>query len=522
MGTVSKQWRALRRLTVITVVVGLLAALGGVAAFVPPASAAPSGSLNVLQNASFEGSWPGLDPATNTSDAADENMMDAIYGGLFEQGANNTIVPSLAQSYAFSDGGLTFTIKLRPNVTFTDGTPFNAAAVVFNINRDLEPQYGCLCDSSFPVSSIVADGPLTVVMHLKEVFAPIVSAFLGNAPNWIASPTALSKMGESAFSLAPVGAGPFEVVSDKLSSVLQLKANPTYWQKGFPKLQNLTFTSVGSDESAYEAIQAGQGQAYLDFSTVSLVAQAKTKMTVTTIPAALGPYVVQLNTGAAPFNNLVAREALYYATNPDPINKALVGGLGTNSESPSGPGDLFYFPTVPGYRTYNLAKAQALVKQLGGMTINLITSSAGIGTQLATALKSEWAAAGITANIDADQLPALVAAFHTGNFQAALQTAGGYDTAIGNGMALRYASTAPFTGVKDPKLDKLINEGVGTLSTPARRVIYKKIAQYLSDNAYSPFLFNVPTFNLSAKGVSGPGLTTNSFFVLWEDVTASS
>jgi peptide/nickel transport system substrate-binding protein len=68
----------------------------------------------------------------------------------------------------------------------------------------------------------------------------------------------------------------------------------------------------------------------------------------------------------------------------------------------------------------------------------------------------------------------------------------------------------------------LINEGVGTLNTSARRVIYKKIAQYISDHAYSPFLFNVPTFNLSAKGVSGPGLTTSNFLVNWEDVSVSS
>jgi peptide/nickel transport system substrate-binding protein len=522
MGKARRRTRTIRVAAAVALT-SLIGVFGVVAAGPPTASAATGGgSLNVLENASFEGSWAGLDPATNTNDAADENMMDAIYGGLFEQGNDNKIIPDLAAGYAFSDGGLTFTISLRPNVKFTDGTPFDAQAVVYNIERDLQPQYGCLCDSSFPVSSIVASGPLTVVMHLKQVFAPIVSAFLGSAPNWIISPTALSKMGEKAFAITPVGAGPFQVVSDKLSSVLELKANPTYWQKGLPYLSTLTFTAVGSDESAYEAIQAGQGQAYQDFSTVALVAQAKQKMTVTTIPAALGPYVVQLNTGAAPFNNIVAREALYYATDPGPINKAIEGGLGTISQSPSGPGDLFYFPTVPGYRTYNLAKATALVKQLGGLSIGLITSSAGVGVQLATALKSQWAAAGIDATIDADQLPALVSAFHSGGFQAALQTAGGYDTAIGNGMSLRYASDAPFTGVKDPQLDKLINAGVATLNTASRRAIYQQIAKYLSDNAYSPFLFNVPSFNLSAKGVSGPGLTTSNFFVLWEDVRASS
>jgi peptide/nickel transport system substrate-binding protein len=512
--------RALR--SVVVVVASLVVMAAGILASPTSAhAAARGGSLNMLENASFEGSWPGLDPATNTNDAADENMMDAIYGDLFQQGSNGKIIPDLAKSYVFSDGGLTLRIKLRPNVKFTDGTPFNASAVVFNIKRDLEPQYGCICDSSFPVSSIAAAGATTVVIQLKQVFAPIISAFLGSAPNWIISPTALAKMGEKAFAITPVGAGPFQVVSDKLSSVLQLKANPNYWEAGHPLLSTLTFTAVGSDESAYEAIQAGNAQAYQDFTTIQLLPQAKKTLTVTTIPAALGPWVVQLNTMAKPFNNIVAREALYYATNPQDINKAIEGGLGTVSQSPSGPGDLFYFPTVPGYRTYNLAKAKALVKQLGGLNISLTTTSAGSNEQVTEGLKSEWAQAGINASLSAQQLPALVSSFHSGNFQAVLQTAGGYDTAIGNGLSLRYASTAPFTGVHDPKLDKLIDAGVATLNNAKRRSIYKQIATYISDKAYSPFLFNVPSFNLTAKGVSGPGLTTSTFYVQWQDVKAS-
>ena len=503
------------------VAAGAVVSLFGSLAGGSVAQAAPNGkSLNVLENVNFEGSWPGLDPATNTNDAADLNMMNAVYGGLFELGANNQVIPDLAKGYKFTNGGKTLTINLRPGVKFTDGTPLNAQAVAFNIKRDLEPQYGCICDSSFPVKSITPQGQLDVVIQLKEVFAPIISAFSGSAPNWIISPTALSKMGEKAFALKPVGAGPFEVVSDKPSAVLQLQANPTYWQKAKPLLRNLTFTAVGSDQSAVEGIEAGDAGAYQDLTTVPLVAAAKKSLQVTTIPAALGPYVVQLNTTAAPFNNIKAREALYYATDPQPINKGLVDGLGTISQSPSGPGALFYFPTVPGYRTYNLAKAKALVAQLGGgLKVNLITSSAGIGVQIATALKSQWSQAGIDATISADELPALVSAFHSFNFQAALQSAGGYDTAIGNGMALRYASSAPFTGVKDPKLDKLINEGVSVLSPAKRRPIYRQIATYISDHAYSPFLFNVPSWNVAAKNVSGPGLTTSNFFVRWEDVT---
>ena len=63
--------------------------------------------------------------------------MTAIYGQLFELGANGKIVPDLATGYTFSPDGKTLTINLRQGVTFTDGTPFNAQAVYTNWMRDL-------------------------------------------------------------------------------------------------------------------------------------------------------------------------------------------------------------------------------------------------------------------------------------------------------------------------------------------------------------------------------------------------
>ncbi len=118
-------------------------------------------------------------------------------------------------------------------------------------------------------------------------------------PNWIASPTAVQKMGEKAFAVSPVGAGPFMVVSDTLSNELVLKKNPTYWQTGRPYLDQLTFKSVGSDEAAYEAMLADEGQVYEDMSTPQLFNRRPRAHFEVENKLGTSPYDLQLNTAVA-------------------------------------------------------------------------------------------------------------------------------------------------------------------------------------------------------------------------------
>jgi peptide/nickel transport system substrate-binding protein len=356
----------------------------------------------VLLNSGYEGAWPtGLDPATNTNGAANQDLMNSIYGNLFELGPGGKVVPDLASGYSFSDGGKTVTIKLRPGVKFTDGTPLNAAAVAFNFKRDLASP--CTCNpkgfgAPFAPVPVTTPSPTSVQLHFVAPYAPAIHAFIDGNINWIASPTALKKMGEQQFKLKPVGAGPFEVVSDTLSSEVVLARNPGYWQAGHPLLDHLTFKTVGGDEAAYEAMLAGQGQAYVDMSTPAIEQQARSHFTVTQ-QQSTSPYDLQLNTKVAPFDNKLAREAIYYATNGQAIATHLFGNQYPSTESFTGPGGLFYEPTVPGYRGYDLAKAKALVKQLGGLTVNLGTINVLVATETTEALQSEWAQAGIKATI---------------------------------------------------------------------------------------------------------------------------
>jgi peptide/nickel transport system substrate-binding protein len=474
-----------------------------------------NGSLTVLENASVLGEWPTLDPATDTSDLADANYLDAIYGTLFDQARNGSLLPDLATGYKFLDGGLGFQITLRRGVTFTDGTPLDAQAVAYNITKDLEPQYACICRPNFPVSSVTTPNSSTVVLHLSRVYAPVEYAFTGEAPNWIASPTAVQKMGEQAFGLKPVGAGPFEVVSNIPSSKLVLKRNPGYWQKGHPYLKSLTFDVIGSDESAYEGLISGQAQAYNGYTSYTSLSSLH-GVKVTALPSGAGPYNLQLNTTVSPFNNILAREAIYYATDPQAINRAITGGRGSVTQSITEPGGLYYDPKVPGYRTYDLAKAKALVKQLGGLTITLTTLRTSVSDDVVAALQSQWARAGIKTQLVEVTLPGIIEIFFANKWQAVMQNAGGLNPVLGNGLAFRYLSNSPFTGVHDPTLDHLAAEAASTLSYASQNQLYRKVWKYISDQAYGPVLFSAPAYNLTLASVHG--FNNNGYQIIWPDV----
>jgi peptide/nickel transport system substrate-binding protein len=483
-----------------------------------PASAAPSGSMTVLEPVATTGAWAGLDPATDASSAENYDFLNAIYGELFEFGADGKITPDLATGYKISANGLEVDITLRHGVSFTDGTPFNAAAVVSDLSRDFAKSTDCLCADSFSVvTSVNAVGNYEVALHLSQRDTAIIDAFLATAPNWIGSPTALAKMGETAFAQHPVGAGPFEVVTDTPNSTLALKANPDYWQKGFPKLANLTFSSVASDISGYQAIQSGAAQAYLDLTTVSVLEQAKKSLDVTSVPAT-GTYAVTLNSKTAPFNNILAREAIYYATDASAIDEHILSGTATLSQSPTGPADLFYSPNVPGYRAYDLTKAKALVKQLGGLSFTISGTSTAANTPIVEAEQSEWAQAGIKATINLETLAQVIQQRSEGSIQALSTYVGSYNPALVPGLSFYFGSDGTGSMTNDETLDGLIAGATTQPNQVKAAAMYKNIFSYLNQRAYAPFLFTSNAFDISSKSVTG--ITGATPEIEWEDVAS--
>lgn len=284
------------------------------------------GTVTVLLGAGYSGAWPtGLDPATNTTGGANQNQMNAIFGRLFKLSGEGKVVPSLAAGYDISDDGKSVEIQIREGVQFQDGTPFDAEAVAWHFRRVVDSP--CNCAPTWPLAeedAITTEGDNTVVLRFSIPYAAFISSILVSNANWVASPSALEEMGEDDFKIKPVGAGPFQVVSNKLSSELVLERNPNYWDKGKPYLDRLVFKSIGGDQAAYQALLAGEAEAYEGMTVTPLIEQARQndRLTVTQQPPT-SPYVIQLNTEIPPFDDKRAREAIYYATNVNAIRKGL-------------------------------------------------------------------------------------------------------------------------------------------------------------------------------------------------------
>ncbi len=492
------------------------------------------GTLTVLEANGFSGSWPsGLDPATNTTGGANLTQMNAIFGGLFDltadaDGSHARVVPDLAGGYRLSPDGTAVTITLRDGLKFSDGTPLDANAVAWNFDRDVTST--CTCAPMWP---LVAKGGITVsgnsvVLKFSRPFASVINSMVVSNANWIASPTAYRQLGEQRFKIAPVGAGPFKVVSDQLSSELTLARNPDYHKAGLPYLDTLIVRTVGGDQPAYQTLLAGQAQAYEGMVTTPLIqsAQSNSRLQVTVEPPT-SPYVIQLNTRIAPFNDKTAREAVYYATDVDAIRQGLFKNWYPAAQTFTAPGGLFYHQDVPGYRTYDLNRAKQLVRQLGGLTVDLGTLKNYVADEVDTALQSQWQAAGIKVAMHSDELNALIGDFNSGKWQAELQTAGAWDPAAGVGVPFRFESTSPFSGVSDPTLDNLLNQAGAAVDPSRRDSLYQQAGKLISDQAYAPYILAFAPANIAVTGVHGPGLTTKippvlvNSGVLWDQVWLS-
>jgi peptide/nickel transport system substrate-binding protein len=469
--------------------------------------------------------WPGLDAATDTQDAADADLLNAVYGQLFELAPGQKVIADEASGYSFSDNFQTVTITLRNGLVFSNGDPLTAADVAWSINRDLLPKYGNIGDVNFPVKgSVTSSGKYQVIAHLSRPDSAFIDAFLGEAPNWTVDEAALNSMGENEYTQMPVGAGPFKVVSNTASAELVLKANPKYWNAGYPKLAGLTFTAVGSDQSATSALEAGTDQLAELVSTIPLLQTLPGQGLIVTTPPSTFNEFIALNEANAPFNNILAREAVEYATNTSALLSSLYYGAYLPAENQSAPGQQFYQQKNPYYRSFNLAEAKKLVSEIpGGITVNLsTTTNTAYWVNEVQAIATMWEAAGIKVHIQDNSLQQMLGITFDGSWQAIDSNWGGnINPSIT--MPQFFESTAAFSGVHDPSLDALFNASAETSSASARAKIFTEINNRENQQADAVFMYSKTFFDVSTKSVvDNGGLGNNLGTIRWEYLALKS
>ena len=351
-----------------------------------------------------------LDPAW-AQDEESCKVISNIFEGLVRFKAGSTEVePCLAESWKVSSDNMVWTFYLRKDVKFHDGTPFNAEAVRFSLERQMLSQDGSSLNyASFTfgmVEQIKVIDPYTVSFILKYPYAPFLNnlAMAASAP--IVSPTAATALGD-AFSENPVGTGPYRFVRWDKGKRIILKANSDYWG-GPPECSTLVFKVVKNSRLRSLLIRFGLAD-ITDGITAADARYLEQKGCRVLRSNGLDLSYLGFYNDKEPFNNPALRRAVSLAIDRKQLTEKLYRGNAVEAGGPLPPGGLGYDPESRPLPYDPAGSREILASQnlAGGLKITIITytnqrpyNPAG-GQKLAEAIQADLAAVGIETEIKA-------------------------------------------------------------------------------------------------------------------------
>jgi len=356
----------------------------------------------------------GLDPALE-SDGESIKVCSNIYSNLvrFKFGSTE-IEPDLATEWSVSNAGLTYTFKLRKNVLFHDGSPFNADSVLFSLNRQRlkdHPfhktggawQYWEAMSMNKIIKDIKKIDDFTVEFDLLKPNAPFI-ANLAMHFAAIVSPTAVKKDKKN-FKRNPIGTGPFKFKKWVKNQIIMLEANPQYFE-GKPKLDKLVFKSIPDNSTRFLEMLSGKIDV-MDFPNPSDIKELAKKDNIKFIKqAGMNIGYVAMNMKKPPFNNKKVRHAINMAINKKAIIDNIYEGYGQVAKNPIPPVLWGYNNAVKDFE-YNPEKAKQLLKEAGfekGFTTTLFALPISRpynpnGKKVAEAIQADLKKVGITVKI---------------------------------------------------------------------------------------------------------------------------
>lgn len=378
----------------------------------------------------------GIDPHVHASSELGI-ALNGVYDTLVVQDQAGAFHPGLAQSWTLSPDGLTYTFVLRQDVVFHDGTPFNAQAVLRNLQRITDPatksQKAIFLLGPFDRAEAV--DAFTVKLVLKAPYAPLLDG-LSQVYLGMASPQAFDKWGDQ-YQLHQVGSGPFRFVSYQERQTLVLERNRDYqWapevrkHQGTAYLDRVEFRFYADAATRLPALLAGQADVIGELPPRD-AEQLATRPAFVLRPVAIPGQSVQffLNTQLPPLDDLRVRQALLYATDRAALVRAVFGPHSPVAHGPLTAVTRGATPASADPYAFDLAQAQALLAQAGWadsngdgildragqqLTLNGALMSWGELPAIGTILQAQWRAAGIDLALEQMPYPAALEAGRNG------------------------------------------------------------------------------------------------------------
>ena len=295
-----------------------------------------------------------------------------VLDNLVSHTEDGSVVPWIATDWDVSDDGLAWTLALRQDVTFTDGTALDAQAVAYNFDYWLDGGNGTAAAhlGGFYDHAEVLDEH-TVRIHLSAPFAPFLTT-LSQSYFGLQSPTALRTRTDEENCTAPIGSGPFTVKDWRRGEYIEFERNDDYdWaprnarHQGPAHVEGIRWNIVPDNTSRYGALLSGEMDAIGEVPAVN-IAQARQDYDFTQYITPGRPVVMNLNTQRGVFTDQRVRQALSFATDREANVESAF--LGTVPFEPSG----YLSQSTPDYDRdaateypFDLDRANALLDQAG-------------------------------------------------------------------------------------------------------------------------------------------------------------
>lgn len=344
--------------------------------------------------------------AHHITDSPSATVAEHIVETLLELTPDGNIVPKLAESYDVSPDGRVWTLRLRRGITFHDGTPFNAEAVKYNVERIIDPAnavtFAFLLDA---VSEVRVVDEYTVQLVTEDPFAPMIN-HLTHSATGMQSPAAIERYGED-YGLNPVGTGPFVFKEWIAGDQITLVRNDNYWGNA-AQVDEVVFRVVPEDGPRMLMVQTGEAHVAVRVPPEMVsVLERDPNINVVRTPSVRVIYVALNNYQKAdgppnPFADVRVRRAVNYAVDNEAINEFILSGVGRAMDAPIAPGVFGYQPIFT--YEYNPERARQLLAEAGypnGFRTQLYAPSGRYlkDIEVAEAIQAQLAEVGIIADI---------------------------------------------------------------------------------------------------------------------------
>ncbi len=318
------------------------------------------------------GNFDKLDPNATTFTRVSRITLHVVEP-LIWQDAPGEFVPALATDWSVSDDGTEYTFTLREGITFHDGTPFDAEAVKFTLDRIVDPVTNAQTAISLigPYESSEVINSTEIKVTLSAPFAPFLDGI--SSPNLgIISPTAFEATGNDDWGLtALVGTGPFSFVSYTPDSEVVLERNPNYW--GGPEalgeqgnIQRLVFLIIAEPSTRTASLETGEADFIEEVASIDFEAlQAQSNIvTVAELQSGSG-HALMMNVQNPPMDELAVRRAIQLASDKEGMTLTIWNGFGNPACGPMSEVTFGFDPAVCDMYAYDPEAAQQALEEAG-------------------------------------------------------------------------------------------------------------------------------------------------------------